>query len=237
LKNKKTYGKSIDKKKELFFFNSLNKFEINVWKYLDKKEFGFVLKTTMNSTRLTLIARSFGVELPMEVHKKIMAGTVEKVPLMLELGNSSIEMLNSPAPHQYPTRPGSGSYHLDYGRVESMARAVKVGALELGAPCARNYAFTRAQVIENPHLATRMFESKLHPTQRRSQQSFDLKTLAIDMERYQSGSNIYIRAAHYTQFDGWWLGGQGRLQCKANLRKFEFQNMWPTLYGKGGWAK
>ena len=57
----------------------MNKFEINVWKYLDKKEFGFVLKTTMNSTRLTLIARSFGVELPMEVHKKIMAGTVEKL--------------------------------------------------------------------------------------------------------------------------------------------------------------
>ena len=193
----------------------------------------------MNSTRLTLIARSFGVELPMEVHKKIMAGTVEKLPFALELGNSSIEMLNSPAPHQYPTRPGSGNYHLDYGRVESMARAVKVGALELGAPCARNYAFTRAQVIENPHLlpVNGIFEFKLHPAQRRSQQSFDLKTLAIDMERYQSGSTIYIRAAHYTQFDGWWLGGYCRLQCKANLRKFEFQNMWPTLYGKGGWAK
>ena len=190
----------------------------------------------MNSTRLTLIARSFGVELPMEVHKKIMAGTVEKLPFALELGNSSIEMLNSPT--HYPTRPGSGNYHLDYGRVESMARAVKVGALELGAPCARNYAFTRAQVIENPHLlpVNGIFEFKLHPAQRRSQQSFDLKTLAIDMVRYQTGNRNYIYDSHYKHFDGDWIGLCGG-KFKANLRKFEFQNMWPTLYGKGGWAK
>ena len=175
---------------------------------------------------LILAAQQAGLELPMELIEKIVFLTIEQVPWLLELSVPELCTLTTPCRLGHPTRcppgltdpPLHGLYHFDYGRVQSMARAVSMEARDISQP---------SYPCGDP----------LTPEKRRSQQNFDLKTITIEMCRHQFGHQEFILSARPPDFDGNWLKFRYHAHPTYNLRKFELAKMWPTLYGKGGWAK
>jgi len=70
---------------------------------------------------------------------------------------------------------------------------------------------------------------KYTPAHRKSPENMDIKAFCLDMER-QHSKNSFIDIV--PRFDGWITCGKP----VGKYRNFELAAIWPTLYGKGGWA-
>lgn len=76
----------------------------------------------MNTTALVLVSRSYGVELPVEVMKKIIDESIVRVPFAQDIYASSVDMMVSPDPNRSHTYHISGKSYHEFGRVESISR-------------------------------------------------------------------------------------------------------------------
>jgi hypothetical protein len=70
---------------------------------------------------------------------------------------------------------------------------------------------------------------KYTPAHRKTQENMDIKAFCLDMER-QHTNNSFIDIV--PRFDGWITCGKP----VGKYRNFELAAIWPTLYGKDGWA-
>ena len=160
---------------------------------------------------LTLISREFGIELQVEVLKNICQNAIMRAPWCADiLGSHALWC----GPGSYAPRPRAKP-PMGQVRLTSMRQAVDaalndfIGVLLPISGCYSLQKYTAAN--------------------RKTQENMDIKAFCLDMER-QHPKNSFIDLV--PRFDGWITCGKP----VGKYRKFELSAIWPTLYGKGGWA-
>jgi hypothetical protein len=163
----------------------------------------------MHATTLTLISREFGIELPAEVLKKICKNAILHAPWCADiLGSYALWC----GPGSYAPRPRARP-PMGQIRLTNMRTAVDISLddfIGVDTPYGREL-------------------QKYTAANRKSQANMDIKAFCLDMER-QHPKNSFIDLV--PRFDGWITCGKP----VGKYRKFELVAIWPTLYGKGGWA-
>ena len=163
----------------------------------------------MYEITLTLITRQLGIELPFEVLKNICRNAIVRVPF-------SEEILRP-----YILR-ATGLYTYNQIRLTPMRCAIDKSLNDLlGVRPGIGTSFLGISDAWDLH--------KYTPEHRKTQKNMDIKAFCLDMERQHTNAYIDI----VPRFDGWITCGKP----VGKYRKFELVNIWPTLYGKGGWAR
>ena len=161
----------------------------------------------MYETILTLITRKLGYELPVEVLKNICRNAVVRVPWCAQIQESQSDF--GSISHILRS---TELYPYNKVRLEPMRRAIDKSLNDF---CGRHLGYGR-------------YIHKYTPAHRKTPENMDIKAFCLDMERQHTDSYIDI----VPRFDGWITCGKP----VGKYRKFELAAMWPTLYGKGGWA-
>ena len=158
---------------------------------------------------LTLISREFGIELPVEVLKNICQNAIMRAPWCADiLGSHALWC----GPGSYAPR-ARAKPPMDQVRLTSMRQAVDAALNDF--------------IGEHTPYGRKL--QKYTPAHRKSQENMDIKAFCLDMER-QHPKNSFIDLV--PRFDGWITCGKP----VGKYRKFELVAIWPTLYGKDGWA-
>jgi len=156
---------------------------------------------------MTLITLRLGFELPAEVLLRICQNAIVLAPWCSEIVEIR-ELISRPrAPYTYNTH-----------RLLPMRAAVNNALCDF------------MDVWEIPEKSrAHAVCAKYTAAHRKKQQSFDIKAFCLDMER-QHTNNSFMDVV--PRFDGWITCGKP----VGKYRKFELFAIWPTLYGKDGWA-
>ena len=163
----------------------------------------------MYETTLTLITRQLGIELPFEILKIICKNTIVRVPF-------SEEILRP-----YILR-ATGLYTYNQIRLTPMRCAIDKSLNDLlGVRPGIGTSFLGIPDAWDLH--------KYTPAHRKTQENMDIKAFCLDMER-QHNPLSWMQCV--PKFDGWITCGKP----VGKYRKFELTAIWPTLYGKNGWA-
>ena len=160
---------------------------------------------------MTLITQHLGFELPPEVLTLICQNAILRAPWCADiLGSYALWC----SPGWKAKRRAVAEARIGQVRVESMRKSVDI-ALDDFIGVQTPYGWMRQKYTA---------ENRKEPL------NFSIKAFCLDMERQQPvGWSLDI----VPRFDGW-ITCVGKPVGK--YRKFELVAIWPTLYGKDGWA-
>jgi hypothetical protein len=172
------------------------------------------------ATILTLITQHLGFELPPEVLTLICQNAILRAPWCADiLGSYALWC----GPGSYvPPRPRALAMRqwrrgamrpIGQVRLESMRKSVDIALDDF--------------IGEHTPYGRRL--QKYTAAHRKEPLNFSIKAFCLDMER-QHTKNSFIDLV--PRFDGWITCGKP----VGKYRKFELVTIWPTLYGKDGWA-
>jgi len=169
----------------------------------------------MHATILTLITREFDIVLPVEVLKKICKNAILRAPWCADILGSYALWCGpgSYVPRTLTPRTHNGRPTIGQVRLMSMRKSVDIALDDF--------------IGEHTPYGRKL--QKYTPAHRKSPENMDIKAFCLDMER-QHSKNSFIDIV--PRFDGWITCGKP----VGKYRNFELAAIWPTLYGKGGWA-
>jgi len=207
---------------------------------------------------LILVSRAFNVELPAEMIQYIIRlavsaplfkfDLIEKVALRQQLLDKSEEQLVG------------GEGDAIGGRILSMKRAIHIAIIEMGLSCHPvskwnalmcdcDVPMSTEEALSNPEKIWSTELCILTDEQRNSQISYDLKVLTIDFMRKLVETPRFVRVDNLINFDGKWIEfhytydfGTRKWPTyivesfKVFAQEYEWENMYPNLYGKDGWC-
>jgi len=162
------------------------------------------------ATILTLITQHLGFELPPEVLKSICQNAILRAPCCADILGSYALWCGRESYVPSQTQPRRVPV-----RVLSMRKSVDIALDDFIGEQTR-YGWRRQKYTE---------ENRKEPL------NFSIKAFCLDMERqHTNNSGIDL----VPRFDGCWR--QADINPHGKYRDFELVAIWPTLYGKDGWA-